>query len=57
MARGSGRVTSSGRPGTRPGDELAHRRLREWLEVNRGEVAATGAPVGAALDESLGATR
>ena len=34
-----------------PGEQLAHRRLRQRLEVQRGEVALAGAPIGPPLEQ------
>ena len=40
-----------GQAGHQPGQELAHRLDRERLEVDRGEAALAGAPVGPALEQ------
>ena len=41
----------SGRPGDEAGEQLAHRRRGQRLEVERGEVALAGAPVGPLLEQ------
>ena len=51
------RTAASGRPGDEAGEELAHRGRRERLEVERGEVALAGAPVGPLLEELRPAER
>ena len=42
---------AAGQAGNEPGEELAHRRLGQRLEIERGEVALAGAPVRALLEE------
>ena len=56
-ARRSPSRAVAGKSGHEPGQELAHRPVRQWLEVERGEVALAGTPVRAACSSRSGRAR